>query len=67
VAKQEAAPHRLSSESATSAPLQGTCRALTSRRRRRRVSFPRNVPTPSGQMTPALSRRTCWALALYLR
>src|SRR5688572_20727796 len=26
----------------------------------------RNVPTPSGQMTPAHSRRTCWALALYL-
>jgi hypothetical protein len=27
----------------------------------------RNVPTPSGLMTPALSRRTCWALASYLR
>jgi hypothetical protein len=28
---------------------------------------PRNTPTPSGQMTPARSRRTCWALASYLR
>ena len=67
VAKQEAAPRRLSSESTTPAPQRGTCRALTSRLRRRRVSFPRNIPAPSGQMTPALSWRTCWALALYLR
>jgi hypothetical protein len=67
VAKQEAAPHRLSSESTTLAPQRGTCRALTSCLRRRRVSFPRNVPTPSGQMTPTLSCRTCWALASYLR
>jgi hypothetical protein len=59
VARQEAASHRLSSESTTLAPQWGTCRALTSRLRRRRVSFPRNVPTPSGQMTPALSWRTC--------
>jgi hypothetical protein len=27
----------------------------------------RNMPTPNGQTTPALSRRTCWALASYLR
>jgi hypothetical protein len=67
VARQEAAPHRLSSESTTLAPQRGTCRALSSRLRRRRVSFPRNVPTPSEQMTPAHSRRACWALALYLR
>jgi hypothetical protein len=26
-----------------------------------------NTPTPSGRMTPARSRRTCWALASYLR
>jgi hypothetical protein len=34
VAKQEAAPRRLSSESTTPAPQRGTCRALTSRTRR---------------------------------
>jgi hypothetical protein len=67
VARQEAASRWLSSESTTPAPQRGTCRALSSRLRRRRVSFPRNMPTPSGQMTPALSQRTCWALALYLR
>jgi hypothetical protein len=67
VAKQEAVPYRLSSESTTLAPQRGTRRTLTSRLRRRRVSFPRNVPTTSGQTTPALSRRTCWALASYLR
>jgi hypothetical protein len=27
----------------------------------------RNMPAPSRQMTPALSRKTCWALASYLR
>jgi hypothetical protein len=37
----------------------GTRRALTSRLRRRRASFPRNTPTPSGRMMPARSRRTC--------
>jgi hypothetical protein len=37
MARQEAAPCRLSSESTTLAPQQGTCRALTSRRRRQRV------------------------------
>jgi hypothetical protein len=67
VAMQEAAPRRLSSESTTPAPQRGTCRALSSHLRQRQMSFPRNVPTPSGLMTPALSRRTCWALALYLR
>jgi hypothetical protein len=67
MAKQEAAPRWLSSESTTPAPQRGTRRALTSRLRRRQASFPRNTPTPSGRMTPARSRRTCWALASYLR
>jgi hypothetical protein len=67
VPRQEAAPRRLSSESMTLTPQRGTCRALSSRLRQRRMSFPRNVPTPSGQMTPAHSRRACWVLALYLR
>jgi hypothetical protein len=67
IAKQEVAPRWLSSESTTPAPQRGTRRALTSRLRRRRASFPRNTPTPSGRMTPARSRRTCWALASYLR
>jgi hypothetical protein len=67
MAKQEAAPRWLSSESMTPAPQRGTRRALTSRLRRRRASFPHNTPTPSGWMTPARSRRTCWALASYLR
>jgi hypothetical protein len=67
MAKQEAAPRWLLSESTTPAPQRGTCRALTSRLRRRRASFPRNTPTLSGQMTPARSRRACWALASYQR
>jgi hypothetical protein len=69
VARQEAAPRRLSvrSESTMSAPQRGTCRVLSSHLRQRRMSFPHDVPTPSGLMTPALSRRTCWALASYLR
>jgi hypothetical protein len=67
MAKQEAAPRRLSSESTTPAPQRGTRQVSTSRLRRRRASFPRNTPTPSGRMTPACSRRTCWALASYLR
>jgi hypothetical protein len=67
VAKQEATPRRLLSESTTPAPQRRMCRALTSHSRQRRASFPRNTPTPSGQMTPARSRRACWALALYLR
>jgi hypothetical protein len=40
MAKQEVAPCWLSSESTTSAPQWGTRRALTSRLRRRRASFP---------------------------
>jgi hypothetical protein len=64
MAKQEATPRRLSSESA---PQRGTRRALTSRLRRRRASFPRNTPTPSRRTTTACSRRVCWALASYLR
>jgi hypothetical protein len=67
VAMQEAASRRLSSESTTPTPQRGTCRALSSRLRQRQMSFPRNVPTPSGLMMPALLRRTCWALASYLR
>jgi hypothetical protein len=55
VARQEAAPRRLSSESTTPAPQRGTRRALSSHPRQRRMSFPRNVPTPSEQMMPALS------------
>jgi hypothetical protein len=67
VARQEAAPRRLSSESTTLAPQRGTCRALSSCLRQRRASLPCNMPTPSGQMMPAHSRRACWVLALYLR
>jgi hypothetical protein len=67
MAKQEAAPRRLSSESTMSVPQRGTRRASTSRLRRRRMSFPHNTPTPSRRTTPARSRRTCWALASYLR
>jgi hypothetical protein len=59
MAKQEAEPRRLSSESTTPVPQRGTRRALTSRLRRRRASFPRNTPTPSRRTTPAQSRRTC--------
>jgi hypothetical protein len=69
MARQEATPHRLSnqSESTTPAPLWGTCRVLSSHLRQRRVSLPRNMPTPSRLMTPAPSRRICWALASYQR
>jgi hypothetical protein len=61
VARQEAAPRQLSdqSELTTLAPLRGTCLVLSSHLRQRRVSLPRNMPTPSGLMTPAPSRRTC--------
>jgi hypothetical protein len=65
MAKQEAATRRLSSES--TAPQRGTRLALNSRLRRRRASFPCNTPTPSRRTTPTRSRRTCWALALYMR
>jgi hypothetical protein len=67
MAKQEAAPRRLSSESTAPAPQRGTCRALASRLRRRRASFLRNTPTPSRRTMPARSQRTCWALASYLK
>jgi hypothetical protein len=69
VATQVAAPYRLSnrSESTTPALLRGTCRVLSSHLRQRRASLPRNVPAPSGLMTPAPSQRTCWVLASYLR
>jgi hypothetical protein len=69
VAMQEAAPRQLSDQSESTMPalLQGTCRVLSSRLRQRRALLPRNVPTPSGLMTPAPSQRTCWALASYLR
>jgi hypothetical protein len=60
-------PRWLLSESTAPAPQWGTRRALTSRLRRSRASFPRNTPTPSRRTTPARSRRTCWALASYLR
>jgi hypothetical protein len=67
MAKQEATPRRLSSESTAPAPQRGTRRALTSRLRRRRASFPRNTSTPSRRTMLARSQRTCWALASYLR
>jgi hypothetical protein len=67
MAKQEAAPRRLSSESTASAPQRGTRRATTSRLRRRRALLPRNTPTPSERTTPARSRGTCWASPSYLR
>jgi hypothetical protein len=48
VARQEAAPRRLSvqSESTTPAPQRGTCRALSSHLRQRRVSFPPQRANP---------------------
>jgi hypothetical protein len=67
MAKQEAAPRRLSSKSTTPAPQRGTRRASTLRLRRRRAPFPRNMPTPSRRTTPARSRRTCWVSPSYLR
>jgi hypothetical protein len=69
VAMQEATPRRLSGQgkSTTLAPLWGPCRVLSSHLRQRRVSLPRNAPTPNGLMTPTLSQRTCWTLASYLR
>jgi hypothetical protein len=69
MATQEAAPCRLShqSESMTPALPRGTCRALSSHLRRRRVSLPRDVSAPRGLMTPAPSQRICWALPSYQR
>jgi hypothetical protein len=66
MAKQEAAPRRLSSESTAPAPQRRKRRASTSRLRRRRASFPRNTPAPSGRTTPARSRGSCWASPSYL-
>jgi hypothetical protein len=43
MAKQEAAPHRLSSESTEPVPQRRTRRASTSRLRRRRALFPRTL------------------------
>jgi hypothetical protein len=69
VARQEAAPRRLSdqSEPMTPAPLRGTCRVLSSHLRQRWVSLPSNVPTPSELMTPAPLRGTCRTLVSHLR
>jgi hypothetical protein len=69
VARQEAAPRRLSdqSKSTTPAPLRGTCRVLSSHLRQRRVSLPSNVPTPCGLMTLAPLRGTCRTLVSHLR
>jgi hypothetical protein len=67
MAKQEAAPRRLSSKLTTPAPQRGTRWASTLRLRRRRVPFPRNMPTPSRRTTPARSRRTCCVSPSYLR
>jgi hypothetical protein len=67
MAKREAAPRRLSSESTVPAPQWGTRQATTSRLRRRRAPFPRSTPTPSRQTTPARSRGTCWVSPSYLR
>jgi hypothetical protein len=64
MAKQEATPHRLSSESTAPAPQQGTRRALTSCLRRRRASLPRNTPTPSRRTTPARSRMDLLGVSL---
>jgi hypothetical protein len=68
MATQEVAPCWLShqSESTTPALPRGTCRTLPSHLRRRQVSLPRNVSAPSGLMTPAPSRKACWALPSYL-
>jgi hypothetical protein len=58
-AKQEAAPHRLSSESTAPAPQRGAHRVSTSRLRRRRAPSPRDTPIPSKRTTPARSRKAC--------
>jgi hypothetical protein len=69
MARQEAAPRRLSaqSESTTPAPLQGARRVLSSHLGQRRVSLPSNMPTPGGLMMPAPLRGTCRALVSHLR
>jgi hypothetical protein len=45
----------------------GDMSVLSSHLRQQRMSFPCDMPTPSGLMMPALSRWTCWALTSYLR
>jgi hypothetical protein len=69
MARQEAAPHRLSdqSEPTTPAPLRETCRVLSSHLGQRWVSLPSNVLTPGGLMTPAPLRGTYRALVSHLR
>jgi hypothetical protein len=69
MARQEAAPRRLSdqSESTTPTPLRGTCRVLSSYLGQRRVSLPSNMPTLGGLMTPTPLRGTCRALVSHLR
>jgi hypothetical protein len=69
MARQEAAPRRLSdqSESTALAPLRGTCRVLSSHLGQRHVSLPSNVSTLGGLMTPAHLRGTCRALVSRLR
>jgi hypothetical protein len=66
-ARQEAAPHRLSSESTAPAPQRGAHRVSTSRLRRRRAPSPRDMPISSKRATPARSRKACWTSPSYLR
>jgi hypothetical protein len=54
IVRQEAAPRRLSNqgELTAPAPLQGTCRVLSSHLGQRWVSLPNNVPALGGLMMP---------------
>jgi hypothetical protein len=63
MARQGAAPRRLSGQSRLTAPApqRGTCRALASHLRQRRATLPHKMPTPGGLMTPAPLRGTCQA------
>ena len=69
VARQEAAPRRLSNqgELTAPAPLQGTCRVFSSHLGQRWVSLPSNVPTPGRLMMAAPLRGTCRALVSHPR
>jgi hypothetical protein len=69
MARQEAAPRRLSDQSELTAlaPLWGTCRALASHLGQQRASLPDNVATLGGLMTPAPLQGTCQALVSRLR
>jgi hypothetical protein len=53
MARQEAAPRRLSDQSKLTAPapLRGTCRALASHLRQRQALLPDKMLTPGGLMT----------------